>query len=64
MTASSEVTRWGYFLAVALSIVSGVGVAMQSRVNGELGLALDNGSLAALVSFGSGLILLLLALVV
>ena len=64
MTASSDVTRWGYFLGVALSVVAGVGVAMQSRVNGELGLALDNGSLAALVSFGSGLILLLLALTV
>lgn len=64
MTASSDVTRWGYLLAVAFSLVAGVGVAMQSRVNGELGLALDNGSLAALVSFGSGLILLLLALTV
>lgn len=64
MTASSDVTRWGYLLAVAFSLVAGVGVAMQSRVNGELGLALDNGYLAALVSFGSGLILLLLALVV
>ena len=64
MTASSDVTRWGYLLAVTFSLVAGVGVAMQSRVNGELGLALDNGYLAALVSFGSGLILLLLALVV
>ena len=64
MTASSDVTRWGYLLAVAFSVVAGIGVAMQSRVNGELGLALDNGSLAALVSFGSGLILLLLALTV
>ena len=64
MTARSDTTRWGYLLAVGLSVLAGVGVAMQSRVNGELGLALDNGSLAALVSFGSGLILLLLALTV
>ena len=64
MTARSDTTRWGYLLAVGLSVVAGIGVAMQSRVNGELGLALDNGSLAALVSFGSGLILLLLALTV
>lgn len=37
---------------------------MQSRVNGELGVALDNGSLAALISFGSGLIVLLAAMAV
>ena len=64
MAASSDVTRWGYLLAVALSVVAGVGVAMQSRVNGEFGIALNNGPLAAFVSFGSGLIFLLLALVV
>jgi bacterial/archaeal transporter family-2 protein len=52
----------GYVFAVALSVIAGVGVAMQSRVNGELGLAINHGSLAALVSFGSGLILLLLGL--
>jgi transporter family-2 protein len=64
VTAGSDTTRWGYVFAVLLSFLAGVGVAIQSRVNGELGLALNNGSLAALVSFGSGLILLLLALVV
>ena len=64
MTAASDVTRFGYVIAVIFSVVAGVGVAMQSRVNGELGLALDNGSLAALVSFGSGLVMLLLALMV
>ena len=63
MTAGSDLTRLGYLFAVVFSVLAGVGVAMQSRVNGELGLALDNGSLAALVSFGSGLLLLLLALV-
>jgi len=64
VTAGSDISRWGYVFAVLFSVVAGVGVAMQSRVNGELGLALDNGALAAVVSFGSGLILLLLALVV
>jgi transporter family-2 protein len=61
---ASESLRLTYIIAVSLSVVAGVGVAMQSRVNGELGLALDNGALAAVVSFGSGLILLLLALAV
>jgi transporter family-2 protein len=64
VNASSDINRLGYFLAVVFSVVAGVGVAIQSRVNGELGLALANGSLAALFSFGSGLVLLLLALVV
>lgn len=64
MSFASESLRLTYIIAVSLSVVAGVGVAMQSRVNGELGLALDNGALAAVVSFGSGLILLLLALAV
>jgi bacterial/archaeal transporter family-2 protein len=64
VTASPEVSRFGYLIAVSFSVVAGVGVAMQSRVNGELGLALGNGSLAALVSFGSGLALLLVAMLV
>jgi transporter family-2 protein len=49
-------------LAVAASIVSGVGVAIQSRLNGELGLRLEDGSLAALISFSSGLLILAVAL--
>jgi transporter family-2 protein len=43
-----------YAFAVVLSVVSGVFVAVQSRVNGELGVALDNGALAALISFTTG----------
>ncbi len=45
-------------LAVVASIVSGVGVSIQSRLNGELGLRLEDGSLAALISFSSGLLIL------
>jgi len=55
-------SRLGYLVAVVMSVIAGVGVAMQSRVNGELGVALANGPLAAVVSFGSGLVLLLLAM--
>jgi transporter family-2 protein len=54
--------RWLYLLAVVLSTVSGALVAIQSRINGELGIALADGTLAALVSFGSGWILIALAL--
>jgi len=64
VTAGSDTPRFGYLIAVVLSVVAGVGVALQSRVNGELGIALNNGSLAALVSFGSGLLVLLLILLV
>jgi len=48
---------WG--LAAAFGI--GVLVAVQSRVNGDLGRRLGDGIAAALISFGSGLILLLIA---
>ena len=47
-----------YLVAFGLSIVSGAMVALQSRINGELGLALGDGYVAALFSFSSGLVLL------
>lgn len=40
------------------SIVSGIFVSIQSRLNGELGLHLEDGALAALISFSSGLLIL------
>lgn len=50
------------FLAFGLTVVSGVMVALQSRINGELGLALGDGYVAALFSFSSGLLLLTLVM--
>ncbi|MFI7076006.1 DMT family transporter [Micromonospora sp. NPDC049903] len=44
--------------AVALGAVAGVAVAVQSRINGELGVRVDDGIAAALVSFGVGLVVL------
>lgn len=41
--------------------MAGVGMAVQARVNGELGRRIDNGIGAALISFGVGLILLVCA---
>jgi transporter family-2 protein len=49
-------------LAFGASVLSGVLVALQSRINGELGLALGDGYVAALFSFSSGLVLLTLVL--
>ncbi|MGB3911609.1 MAG: DMT family transporter [Pseudolysinimonas sp.] len=50
-------------LAVALAAAFGTGVivATQSRINGELGLRLGDGFLAAFISFGSGLVILAVA---
>ncbi|GIJ08772.1 DMT family transporter [Micromonospora andamanensis] len=48
------------FGAVALAAVAGVAVATQSRINGELGVRLGDGVAAAVISFGSGLLLLLI----
>jgi bacterial/archaeal transporter family-2 protein len=49
---------------LAIAILGGVGLAGQGRVNGELGHRLGDGVAAAVVSFGSGLALLVVAMVV
>ena len=43
-----------------LATISGVMIALQARANGELSHRLDNGVEAALISFGSGLVIILL----
>ena len=48
-------------LLLAASFVAGVGVALQSRINGELGQKLGDGFFAAIISFGSGLLILAIA---
>jgi transporter family-2 protein len=45
--------------AVGLATIAGFGVAVQSRINGELGVRLADGIAAAVVSFGVGLLVLL-----
>lgn len=57
----SETTPARRVLALAAAFGTGVLVALQTRVNGELGQRLGDGALAAVVSFGSGLLLLTLA---
>jgi transporter family-2 protein len=48
------------WLAVGGTAVIGVLTAVQARINGQLGLALDDGFVAAVVSFGSGLVILVI----
>ncbi|PZF92398.1 DMT family transporter [Micromonospora deserti] len=49
----------GRIVGVGLATASGVAVAVQSRINGELGVRLADGIAAAVVSFGLGLLVLL-----
>ncbi|GIF97401.1 DMT family transporter [Catellatospora citrea] len=52
----------GRAAGVALAVLGGSCLALQSRINGELGHQLGDGIAAATVSFGVGLIVMLLAL--
>lgn len=51
-------SRLAVAAAVAGAVVCGALVASQSRINGELGHELGDGYLAALISFGSGFLIL------
>jgi bacterial/archaeal transporter family-2 protein len=44
-------------LGIGLAVLGGFGVALQSRINGELAHRLGDSLLAAVISFGSGLVL-------
>ncbi|RWZ64496.1 DMT family transporter [Labedella populi] len=46
------------WLGLVLAVITGTFVAVQARINGSLGTALDDGFAAAAVSFGSGLVIL------
>lgn len=50
--------RTALLWAIPAAVLCGVGVATQSRINGALGAELEDGFVAALVSFGSGLVIL------
>ncbi|MDN4615992.1 DMT family transporter [Leifsonia sp. F6_8S_P_1B] len=64
MTARTPSRTFPLWLALLLALVCGAGVALQSRINGELGKRLGDGFAAAAISFGSGLVILLIALAV
>jgi len=50
-------------LLLVVAFIAGVGVALQSRINGELGARLGDGFFAAVIPFGSGLVILAIGLV-
>lgn len=50
------------WLAVVIAVACGAGTAVQSRINGELARELADPFTAAAISFGSGLVILLVAL--
>ena len=52
------------WLALVFALLCGALVAIQSRINGELGSRLGDGFTAAAISFGSGLIILSVALAI
>ncbi|NUU07640.1 DMT family transporter [Leifsonia sp. C5G2] len=52
------------WLALVLALLCGALVAIQSRINGELGSRLGDGFTAASISFGSGLVILCVALAI
>jgi transporter family-2 protein len=64
MTTEAAHSRTAVAVGIAGTVLIGVLTATQSRVNGDLGRALADGYLAAVISFGSGLVILGVALAV
>ncbi|MEV4636270.1 DMT family transporter [Actinoplanes sp. NPDC049548] len=58
ISAPPAVTAGRRLAGVVLAVASGVALAVQSRINGELSVRLDDPIGAALISFGSGLLVL------
>ena len=54
-------SRMPVWLALAAAAAIGMMTAVPARVNGQLGIRLEDGFVAAVVSFGSGLVLLVVA---
>ena len=59
-SASSSRARIPAWLALAIAATIGMMTAVQARVNGQLGVRLDDGFVAAAISFGSGLVIVVL----
>jgi len=59
MTGAGDRARMPAWLAIGGSVLVGVLTAVQARVNGQLGARLGDGLTAAAISFGSGLLILI-----
>ncbi|HXH34867.1 MAG TPA: DMT family transporter [Plantibacter sp.] len=57
-------TRFPAPLALIMAIVSGAFIAVQARINGELGVRLGDGFTAAAISFGGGLVVLTIGMLI
>ncbi|NJC21870.1 transporter family-2 protein [Arthrobacter pigmenti] len=55
----SHAPRLPAVVGLPLAVVAGVAIPLQGRINGALGQRLDDGLAAALVSFGTGLVLMI-----
>lgn len=62
MDASPKPKRSALVWAVPTTVLCGAGIAMQARINGALGARLEDGFAAAFISFGSGLLILAIAM--
>ena len=60
-TKTSKAKTSALVWAVPVTVLCGVGIATQARINGALGARLDDGFAAAFISFGSGLLILAIA---
>ncbi|WP_238476323.1 DMT family transporter [Agromyces mariniharenae] len=60
--AHVERTRLPMWLAIVFALACGALTALQSRINGQLAHAIDDPFTAAAISFGSGLVILLVVL--
>lgn len=55
-------SRASVAITVACAVLFGAAIALQTRINGELGRRIGDGYLAAAISFGSGLLILCVAM--
>ena len=60
--AHAASARLPFWLAIVFAIACGALTALQSRINGELARAIEDPYTAATISFGSGLVILVVAL--
>jgi transporter family-2 protein len=60
MSGGRERARLPAWIVLGGAALVGILTAVQARINGQLGLRIDDGFVAAVVSFGSGLVILIL----